>query len=136
MAAKQSNESSRQHEFVKVSMDRETEEPTLTTSTDGRDFGEEYLVQNMRSMNALFKTENPIDQSILNSLYFQCFNEWSKRGDYSLRSSLKQIQEFAFLMQTSSCAIKKVSVEILKDPHAAKGAVASALLAFDIHKRS
>lgn len=71
----------------------------------------------------------------MSSLYYQSFNEWSKGGDYSMGSSLKQIKEFASLMQSTSNAIKRVDVKLDKDPNAAANAKAHALLTINIEKR-
>lgn len=62
MAAKQDDKA--HNDFIKVTFDKDSGEPGFvnrSSESESREYGDGHLGQNMRSMNAFFKTENVID---------------------------------------------------------------------------
>lgn len=98
-------------EFVKVVFNTNEyyqKEPELDKEGQSQDYGQTHMKTNMRSINAVFETKNPIDRNIMSALYMQSMNQWAKAGDVTLASSLKQMLVYADLLQSASGSIGKV----------------------------
>ena len=83
-SSKASQPNTQKGEAVKIVFDAESDEPQISSSQ----YGDKHLNGGMKAMNAVFKTENAIDQNIMSTMYLQSFNEWAKAGNFTLASSI------------------------------------------------
>ena len=71
------------------------EEEAERAAQEATDLAAKEVNDSMEAINAVFKTENIIDQKIKSTMYLKSFKKYAKAGNFTLANSIHQMKSFA-----------------------------------------